>query len=228
MDDLFSGNTAQDRALDRAAVQALGQAPRALIDCDLEEADLSRLDLSGWTFERCNLRRTDVSHAVLRGTNWQSCRGGFANFVGADLSDAVFTASDFNNGAFRRATLEAARFVRCKLTGADLSEVKALDILFDETLLINAKLAGRSFRKGRLVRLDLSQADLRKCDFRMATFEDCSLREALLDGARFEGADLRGADLGGVRLSDASRFRGATISRDQAAMLLGELGLNVR
>lgn len=124
--------------------------------------------------------------------------------------------------------LQAAHFFGCKLTGADLSDVRALDVYFEETLLIGAKLTGRSFRKARLARVDFSQADLRKCDFRMASFEDCSLREALLTGARFEGADLRGADLGGVRLEDASRFRGATISREQAGQLLSELGLNVR
>ena len=44
----------------------------------------------------------------------------------------------------------------------------------------------------------------------------------------FEGADLRGADIGGLRLFDAALFRGATISREQAGQLLGELGLNVR
>ena len=36
-----------------------------------------------------------------------------------------------------------------------------------ETLLIDAKLPGVSFRKQRLVKLDLSRADLRGCDFRM-------------------------------------------------------------
>ena len=36
------------------------------------------------------------------------------------------------------------------------------------------------------------------------------------------------ADLGGLRLADASLFRGATISREQAGQLLSELGLNVR
>ena len=62
----------------------------------------------------------------------------------------------------------------------------------------------------------------------MASFENCSLRETIVDDARFEGADLRGADLGGIRLGDASRFRGATISREQAAQLLSEVGLMVR
>jgi uncharacterized protein YjbI with pentapeptide repeats len=49
-----------------------------------------------------------------------------------------------------------------------------------------------------------------------------------MQGCRFDGADLRGADLGGLRLVDASLFRGATISREQAAQLLAELGLNIR
>ena len=62
----------------------------------------------------------------------------------------------------------------------------------------------------------------------MTVFEDCSLREAMVAGSRFEGSDLRGVDLGGLRLVDAELFRGATISRDQAGQLLGELGLNVR
>jgi uncharacterized protein YjbI with pentapeptide repeats len=48
-------------------------------------------------------------------------------------------------------------------------------------------------------------------------FEDCD----------FEGADLRLADLSGVRLVDAGLFRGATISDQQAAVLVTELGLRV-
>jgi len=158
---------------------------------------------------------------------WRSCRGPFANFVGADLNEARFVACDLNNSQWRGARLGAAVFERCKLTGADLSEIKAFDLRFDETLLINAKLPGFSFRKQLLQRIDFSAADLRKCDFRDARFEECSLREAHLADARFDGADLRGADLGGLRLNDASRFRGATISRAQASQLLGELGLKV-
>jgi len=106
--------------------------------------------------------------------------------------------------------------------------VRAFNIAFEETLLINAKLPGQSFHKIVLNRVDFSQADLRKCDFRHATLDSCSLREANVSGSRFDGADLRGADLGGLRLIDANLFRGATISREQAGQLLSELGLNVR
>ena len=129
---------------------------------------------------------------------------------------------------FRGAIVSSVLFDQSKLTGADFTEAKSFDVKFRETLLINAKLGGMSFRKQTLNRVDFSQADLRKCDFRATSFEGCSLRDAQVAGAHFEAADLRGADLGGFRLSDATLFRGATISREQAGQLLDELGLNVR
>lgn len=92
------------------------------------------------------------------------------------MSDATIAASDFNNCVLRRSTLAGATFERCKLTGADLSDVKALDVRFDETLLIHARLPGYSFRKQILKKVDFGHTDLRKCDFRSTTFEECSLR----------------------------------------------------
>ena len=229
MDDLFPDRVLTEQALTRGDVERLlASSPYHLIDCDLDEADLSGLNLSRWKFERCSFRRCDFSRGNLEGTVWQSCRGAFANFTGSDLSEAVLIASDFNNASFKYSTPASASFSQCKLTGADLSGVKAADVHFDETLLVNAKIPEHSFRKERLRRIDFSQCDLRKCDFRLATFEECSLRDADMDGSRFEGADLRGADLGGLRLADAGLFRGATISREQATQILSELGINVR
>lgn len=227
MDDLFADSAVRGQQLDRRAIERLAGAPQKLVDCDLEAADLSRLDLSDWTFERCSFRKTDLAGAALERSDWQSCRGAFANFTGADFTDATLIACDFNNASLKRACLEGARIERCKLTGADLTDARALHVHFDETLLVNAKVNARFFRKAKLRRIDFSQANLSRCDFREALFDACSLRETILDDARFEGADLRGADIGGVRLQDASRFRGAIISRDQAAQFLSELGLMI-
>lgn len=230
MPDRPAQGAVEGRTLGREDIARLAasDAPGHLIDCDLDEADLGGLDLSGWIFERCSVRRADFARSRLEGVRWLSCRGAFASFVGADLTDAAFVSSDFNNAVLRHATLASAQFSGCKLTGADLSEVRAMEFGFEETLLINAKLPSWSFRKQRLRKLDFGQADLRKCDFRDAVFEECSLRDANMAGSRFEGADLRGADLGGLRLIDAGLFRGATVSREQAGQLLAELGLNVR
>jgi uncharacterized protein YjbI with pentapeptide repeats len=229
-DDLFAAPVIDGKSLTRADIEPLvaRRLPVHLIDCDLEQADLSKLDLTGWTFERCTIRRTDFSRSTLEATAWQGCRGAFADFVAADLTEARFASCDLNNALFRRATLRSAAIRGCKLTGADLTDAAAIDIRVDEVLFIGAKLPGWSFRKQSLKRIDFGQADLRKCDFRAATLDECSLRDAMLDGASFAGADLRNADLGGLRLTDASRFRGATISNEQAGQLLAELGLNVR
>ncbi|SDA16671.1 Pentapeptide repeat-containing protein [Sphingomonas sp. NFR15] len=135
--------TITGESLARADIAALaGSAPVSLIDCDLAEAELGRLDLSGWRFERCGLRRADFSGARLERTHWRSCRGAFATFTGAELGDAVFVASDFNNALLRGATLPAASFTGCKLTGADFTDARALELRFEETLLIDARLAG--------------------------------------------------------------------------------------
>lgn len=228
-DDLFSPRGLTGRSLARADIAPLaGGAPQVVTDCDLEEADLSGLDLTGWRFERCNLRKAAFNGTKVEGSVWQSCRAPFVSFVGANLSEAAFTGGDFNNSSWRRATLTSAKFVGTKLTGADFSEARAMHIYFEEVLLVSAKLPGFSFRKETLHRVDLSGADLRKVDFRMTVFEDCSLRDTIVAGSRFEGSDLRGADLGGLRLVDANLFRGATISREQAGQLLRELGLSVR
>lgn len=229
MDDLFASQPIAGATLVRSDIERLiGRTPRTLIDCDVEEADLSGLDLTRWRFERCNLRRSDLAGAKLKGTIWQGCRGPFVNFSGANVSEAEFLGGDWNNCSMRRARLTSTRFTGSKLTEVDFTEVRAMHIHFEEVLLVSAKLPGFSFRMETLRRVDLSGADVRKGDFRMTVFEDCSLREALVAGSRFEGSDLRGADLGGLRLVDAGPFRVATISREQAGQLLGELGLNVR
>jgi len=94
-----------DRTFDREAVeQSVGL--QALIQCDLAEADLSRFDLSGWSFERCNMRKMDFSGAKLERTRWRSCRATFANLTGCDLTEATIAACDFNNAIFKCANAE--------------------------------------------------------------------------------------------------------------------------
>lgn len=93
-----------------------------------------------------------------------------------------------------------------------------------EDLFSPRGLSGRTLTRSDLAPLAGGPPqDVVDCDL-----EDVDLSGLDLTGWRFEGSDLRGADLGGRRLVDAGLFRGATISREQAGQLLGELGLNVR
>src|ERR1700761_2072167 len=210
-----------------AATIANGNEPLHFTDCDFEGADLSRLDLRSAEFHRCTIVETSFFGAMLSHSRWVRCRGREADFASADLVDAAFQSSDLNNTSWRRAKLASASFRGCKLTGANFEACTALGLSFAETLLVGAYLRGLSFRKAILQELDFSDADLAGADFREAVFEGGSLKDANLKGARFDGADLRLVDLSGVRLVDAGLFRGATISHQQAAVLVTELGLRV-
>ncbi|HZZ09086.1 MAG TPA: pentapeptide repeat-containing protein [Paraburkholderia sp.] len=226
-------NTVADATLARADVERLIAANQAsnqplhFTDCDFEGADLSRLDLRGAQFERCTIVETSLFGAALSHTRWVRCRARQADFASTDLVDAAFQSSDLNNTSWRRAKLASASFHSCKLTGANFEACTALGLSFVETLLVGAHLRGLSFRKATLQQLDFSDADLAGVDFREAVFDGGSLKNAHLKGARFDGADLREADLSGVRLVDAALFKGATISHQQAAVLITELGLRV-
>jgi fluoroquinolone resistance protein len=161
----------------------------------------------------------DITEANLRGMDLSECefvrcRGGRADFSACDLSE---TSSH----------LSGASFQDCKLTGMLIYDARTLGLRFTHCLLMNARLPGLSFRKEQLEGLNFQGADLAAVDFREAILTDCDLREAHVTQARFEGADLRGAQLGPLHLTDAARFKGAIISRHQAADLLSGFGLIV-
>jgi uncharacterized protein YjbI with pentapeptide repeats len=219
-----------ERQIGRTDVLAFTTAGSTVIlkGCTLEEADLSGLDLPLWEFRNCRMATVNLRGAQLEGARFEGCRGPFANFSGANLAEAEFRNCDFNNAAFLEARMNGTRFVGCKLTGANLTRIASLGLSFKETILAQARLPALSFRKSRIERVDFGMADLSKCDFRDAVFDGCSLRDTGLADARFEGADLRGADLGGLKLIDARKFKGATISRQQAGDILAELGLKVQ
>jgi fluoroquinolone resistance protein len=169
----------------------------------MTEADLNELDLQGCEFVRC--------------------RAGHANFSSCNFTEARFLFCDFNNSKWRGTIVSSAFFQDCKLTGDQLAFANTLmPPVFERCLLINANLRGLSFRRAQL-----DGDDFHGADFRDAVLTGCSLREANVANARFEGADLRGADLGSLQLADASRFKGAIISKKQAGELLSGLGLKV-
>ncbi len=176
----------------------------------------------GWNLTEVSLKGLD-----LHGCAFFHCRGARADFSSCDLTEAQFMSCDFNNTHWRRTVLSAATFQDCKLTGVQIVDAHTLGLAFERCLLVSAQLHGLSFRRAELDGIDFQGADLTEVDFRDAVLTDCNLREANVTSARFEGADLRGADLGALRLLDASKFKGAIISKQQAAVLLSSLGLKV-
>ncbi len=177
---------------------------------------------NGWNFADADLMRLD-----LQGCEFVSCRGGRAAFSNGELAEARFLSCDLNNTQWHGATLSSSAFRDCKLTGAVFTEVRGFGLTLERSLLVSAQLPRMSFRRERLDGVSFEGADLTETDFREAVLTDCSLKDANLARARFEGADLRGAELGPIAAGDLLRFKGAIVSRIQAAIIVGGLGLKV-
>jgi fluoroquinolone resistance protein len=200
-----------------------GMATRHDVEAVLRGHGSGLIRFAGW-----NLTEADLNGLDFQGCEFLRCRGAHANFSSSNVAEARFLFCDFNNTKWRGTNVSSAFFRDCKLTGAQMVVANTLmPPAFERCLLINANLRGLSFRRAQLDGVDFQGADLRDADFRDAVLTGCSLREANVANARFEGADLRGADLGSLQLADASRFKGAIISKKQAGELLSGLGLKV-
>jgi uncharacterized protein YjbI with pentapeptide repeats len=216
----------QERSMSNTIIEAPlpeGVATRHDVEAALRGRRSASIRFTGW-----NMTEADLNGLDLQGCEFVRCRAGHANFSSSNLTQVRFLFCDFNNSKWRGTIVSSAFFQDCKLTGAQLAVANTLmSPAFERCLLINANLRGLSFRRAQLDGVDFHGADLREADFRDAVLTGCSLREANVTNARFEGADLRGADLGSLQLADASRFKGAIISRKQAGELLSGLGLKV-
>lgn len=219
------------RTLTRANIaSAIAAATKQVrvIECELEGVDLSRLDLTGFVFDRCNLIEADLSHIVAPATEWISCRARKTTLRGADLTDAAFRSGDWNNGSWQAVQISGASFSAVKLTGCSFVEARSLGASFSDCPMQATDLKGLSFRKAKLGRCDMSRADVRGCDFRAASFDEgSSLAGAMIAEARFDEADLRRVDLTGHGLDSLKTLRGARIGIDQAAAIVGSAGLRV-
>ena len=56
MEDIFAQPVLKQLSLSRSGVKALAGKPHTVVECELVGADLSGLDLSQWSFEKCDLR----------------------------------------------------------------------------------------------------------------------------------------------------------------------------
>ena len=81
----------------------------ALVQVDIEGADLSKADMHG-----ADLREANLSGAVLREANLITAKLNFANFRGASLLNANLYKADFSNAILNGANLEHAQGITCE------------------------------------------------------------------------------------------------------------------
>ena len=132
---------------------------------------------------------------------------------GADLPTAQFLDADLSNAMFYDSNLSGANFANTDLTDSfliysDLSGAQFYNVDFTRTGLWSANLSGALLQDADLSRrnlhnVNLSGTNLLRTNLSGAILQDAKASGALLEGANLSGASFQGADLSGARLAMA-------------------------
>lgn len=153
--------------------------------------DLAWYDLRDLNLNNADLRKCDLSNAVLSGMNLWGTKFAGVTALGANLWGAQLEGADMHG-----ANISSANFERAGLHGADLRKVDASDSNF-----WGADMAG----------VVADHADFRACDLRSANLAGADLTRTNLSGADLRGANLAGAKLIGADL-DGANLQGAEVA----------------
>lgn len=148
-------------------------------------ADLSYSNLKGSCFFACDLRNADLSQSDLTRAD---LRGAY--LVGADLTGANLTNADMREGKIMTKS-QKGFLVDRKRSGGD----GAL------TVLTGAKLSGANLTKVRANGVDFTDTDLSGAQLHDATFKGATFINANLSDSDFTGADISQCDMSDSVLS---------------------------
>jgi uncharacterized protein YjbI with pentapeptide repeats len=172
----------------------------------LQYANLSKVDLTGATFEASNL-----SNALLAGSTLTNANFTALNLTNAHLGDAILTNAQFSN-----AVILGTRFTRATQFGftnsqlystASYAQKNLAGVLLDSCNVSGWNLAGQNLRGGSFSNATLDHTNLSDADL-----TNVGLIEANLSGTNLRGANLTNADLNAASLWNAD-LTGATITK---------------
>jgi uncharacterized protein YjbI with pentapeptide repeats len=189
---------------------------------DLTGADLSHLNLDGYTFfhanlasarlYRASLKEATFAHANLSGADLHAVVANLADFSDANLTNAHLSEGQFLHASFRRAQMQRSNVSAANLTGADLNRADLTEAKAVRTMARWAIISGAD-----LSRSVWSSANLTGADLSWATMNSVQLAGSQADHATFAWASMKNADLAGISLRHASLHQsdleGANLSR---------------
>lgn len=199
--------------------------PAVLPDHDLEsDAGYERLgffdvDLSGRVAESVELTQCRMRNATLSGTVLDRVR----------LTDCLVETSDWANLRLPSATLLRVRLTGARMTGFNLVDAVARDVLFQDCRM---DLSGWRFTRFTAVRFEgcnLTGADFSGADLTGAHFVDCDLTGARFDKATMTGTRFRRCVL--LDVIGVTSWQGAVVEAADliqlAYVFAGALGVRV-
>ena len=202
-------NLSQDELLAALTAPDAHVANTAFSGLELADVAADGTVFENVVFRSCTFERVNLSNCTFTDVLFSGCR-----FVRCDLGRSWLNRVDFRSCSapglsFLKGRLSGVSLVDSQLAYADFSETTVDQLAASET-----KLSEASFHATRLRRLALE-----RCDLSRATFFRTSL----------SGVDLSACDISGLRVSsDLRELRGAVIDPDQAAELIGLLGIKIK
>jgi uncharacterized protein YjbI with pentapeptide repeats len=212
---------------------------------NLSNANLTRLNLFGATLNNANFTNANLSNAAMVRVTALRTNFTSANMSGVDLRDSNVTDANFTNANLsganlvsmtglpsnlapqplaltRTLSLESDQPTFTNFTGANLSNVSALNTQLPNAVFARARLFGSNFSGADLSGVDFIDADLSE-----ATFLDVNLR-----GANITSEQLNSLGAFSGILPDGTVVGGATTTPEPsivfALMGVGLLGSKLR
>ena len=202
-------NLIQDELLAALATPDAHVANTAFSGLELADVAADGTVFENVAFHGCTFERVNLSNCTFTDVLFSGCR-----FVRCDMGRSWLNRMDLRSCSapglsFLKGRLSGVSLADSQLAYADFSEAAVDQLVASET-----KLSEASFHATKLRHLALD-----RCDLSRATFFRTSL----------SGVDLSTCDIAGLRVSsDLRELRGAVIDPDQAAELIGLLGIKIK
>ncbi len=153
--------------------------------CEMKKADLSEAVIPGSSFKYCHAENSRFVRADVSACNFSHANLKNADFTGADLTTSVFNCSHLENVSFNNAILEDTSFVGMALKSAIFTHAKLINTNFKYADLSGVNLEGIT-----LEGVNFTYADLKETSLKNATLKDVifktDVKHILFDGAKID------------------------------------------
>lgn len=198
--------------------------PAALSEWMGEEQSLTAVRLSDEQAENKSFFKNEIRQSVFENCRLESC-----DFESAAFFDVEFIECSLRNSDFRGAYFERCRFTSCKCAGAAFAEAVVKETAFRQCDL----------RYALWDRARLTAVTCDTCDWSEASLSELRLKKWRVEQCRFiknnffktplAGVDFSSCELSGLTVSSPPvELRGAVVAPEQAAELVGLLGVRVK
>lgn len=137
----------------------------------------NRALLDGENLQQFDLSNVDLSHAILKNVNFIR-----ANLSGAKLCNAYLVNSNLSYSNFKNADLSYANLSNTNLESVNFTEANLQGIILQNSFLVNGDLT-----RTNIIGADISQSNLNNANFTSATIIDTNFDNTLLNNIVFTG-----------------------------------------